>query len=138
MKIREIISTSAEDTLTTLKIILDNLTEVCSAGFGNDIGLKILCQIKNTMSDRAANETKFNSILITYRETCLPLYREGWDRFSNAAESKLIKINNIFVVFIFWFPWQRLLANPSNNLRKFSLTERNLGQIVRLGKSIGY
>ena len=92
--LREMISKSAEDTLTTLKVILDDLTEVCS--FGNDTGLKILCQIKNTMSDRAATETKFNAILKTYRETCLPLYHEGWDRFSNAAKSKLIEMNNFF------------------------------------------
>ena len=98
--LREIVSKSADDTLDTFKVILDDITNVCSEAIPDNetahTGHKILCQIKNTMSDRAATEAKFNSILETYRKSCLPLYIKGWNNFSKSAKTKLSQMNNFF------------------------------------------
>ena len=79
---RDIVSKSSEDTLTTLKMILDDIDDIHN-GLKQEneekdkVGLEILCKIKNTMSDRAATEAKFNDMLKTYREDCLKLYKQG-------------------------------------------------------------
>lgn len=64
---RDIVSKSAEDTFTTLKVILEDLNDIHNGLTpGNEendnVALALLCQIKNTMSDRAATEAKFNDI----------------------------------------------------------------------------
>ena len=75
--------------MTTFQTILHDITDICNRLTPNneqeETGLKILCQIKNTMSDRAATEGLFNKMLKTYREECLPLYKEGWDKFNKAT-----------------------------------------------------
>eukprot|EP00057_Strongylocentrotus_purpuratus_P018906 XP_011673380.1 PREDICTED: uncharacterized protein LOC105442707 [Strongylocentrotus purpuratus] len=90
---REMISKSAENTLGTLKLVLDDISSICSElsdGLpGNDVGLEILTKIKNTMSDRAATECLFNVMLKTFREECLPLYKEGWQHFNESTKAKL-------------------------------------------------
>ena len=37
-------------------------------------------------------------MLQTYREECLPLYKEGWETFNDASKAKLIDMNN----FLLW------------------------------------
>ena len=56
--LREMVSKSADDTLTTFKDVLDDISHICNDHItpGNETGIKILSQIKNTMSDRAATE----------------------------------------------------------------------------------
>lgn len=92
--LREMVSKSAGDTLTTFKKIQDDITDICHGK--DDVGSKILCEIKNTMSDRAATESKFNAILQSYRESCLPKITDNWDSLSKTAKQKLIEMNNFF------------------------------------------
>ena len=97
---RDIVSKSAEDTLTTLKMILDDISAIHNGhkqeNEKEDVGMALLCQIKNTMSDRAATEAKFNDMLKTYREECLPLFKKGWESFTEDAKLKLAEMNNFF------------------------------------------
>ena len=48
------------------------------------------------MSDRAATESKFNSLLQSYSESCLPKIQENWQLLSKTAKQKLIEMNNFF------------------------------------------
>ena len=95
--LREMVSKSSEDTLTIFQKILDDITDVCD-GSDDDVGTRIhvLCQIKNTMSDRAATESKFNNLLQSYRESCLPKIDWNWQSLNKAAKQKLIAMNNFF------------------------------------------
>ncbi len=100
------VSKSASDTLETLKVVLSDIGDMINKHANENTsketnkGLKLLCQIKNTMSDRAATETKFNEMLETYRKECLPLYMDGLEEFTQEAKEKLSEINNFFL----WAP----------------------------------
>ena len=95
--LRQMASKSAQHTLDTLKETLTDITDICQkAKAGNNIGHKVLCQIRNTMSDRAATESLFNKMLQTYREECLVLYKENWENFSDEAKAKLTEMHNFF------------------------------------------
>jgi hypothetical protein len=96
--LRQMVSKSAKHTLDMLKIVLSDISDICRTNSldKGDTGLKILTQIKNTMSDRAATETKFNDLLATYRSECLPLMTEGWDHFTKEAKGKMNEMNNFF------------------------------------------
>lgn len=61
--LREMISKSAEDTLTILKEILNDIDDICETEQTTDTGHQILLKIKNTMSDRTATEALFNDML---------------------------------------------------------------------------
>ncbi|KAG1682434.1 Developmentally-regulated GTP-binding protein 1 [Nymphon striatum] len=87
---------SAQTTLDTLKEILSDQNDVCSAENNKAPGQKILCNIASTMSDRAATEVKFNSLLETYREEFLPLYREGYNDLSGEQQAVLSKLHSFF------------------------------------------
>ncbi len=60
----------------TLTDVLGDISDICDHG-KNDTGTKILTMIKNTMSDRAATESKFNNLLQAYRADCLPKCIDG-------------------------------------------------------------
>ena len=47
---------------------------------------KILVNIRNTMSDRAATETKFNRILEEYRTKILPDVIEGYEAMTESDQ----------------------------------------------------
>ena len=97
LSLRQMASKSAKHTLDTLKETLNDITDICEkAKAGNDVGNQVLCQIRNTMSDRAATETLFNKILKTYREECLSLHKENWNNFSEEAKNKLTEMYNFF------------------------------------------
>ena len=68
--LRDTATKSSSDTLDTFKEIL------CDSDAATEdetyVGKKILSNIKNTMSDRASTETKFNELLKDYRESVLP------------------------------------------------------------------
>ena len=95
--LRQMASKSAKHTLDNLKETPSDITDICQkSNAGNDIGYKVLCQIRNTMSDRAATEGLFNNMLKSYREECLPLYMDNWDNFSSPAREKLSEMYNFF------------------------------------------
>ena len=90
------VSKSADDTLATLKDVLNDISHIYNNHLkpGNETGIKILSQIKNTMSDQAATESKFNELLKTYRSECMDKCIDGWDSFSVDAQEALNKMNN--------------------------------------------
>nr|XP_022291268.1 uncharacterized protein LOC111102708 isoform X2 [Crassostrea virginica] len=93
--LREMATKSAQSTLDTFKDILDDIS------FANketlDIrGIQILCNIQNTMSDRAATELKFNEILQDYRMTLLPQLHEDFNNLDDAGKEAVSRLNNFF------------------------------------------
>ena len=99
LSLRQMASKSAQHTLDTLKETLADITDICDkANAGSNIGHKVLCEIRNTMSDRAATEVLFNKMLDSYRKTCLPLYSQHWNQFSDEARDKLCEMYN----FLLW------------------------------------
>ena len=98
--LRQMASKSAKHTLDTLKETINDISDIClKAKAGNNVGHQILCQIRNTMSDCAANEVLFNDMLKTYRKECLPLYYKNWDNFSPDAQEKL---SPMYIYFFLW------------------------------------
>lgn len=69
--VRDIASKSATDTLTTFKEILSDIDYTCQQSTDETSKL-ILQHIVATMSDRAATEVKFNTLLKEYKETIMP------------------------------------------------------------------
>ena len=83
--LRNISTKSADDTLTGLKQILDDINEKSSQQ--NDITKKrILYNITSTMSDRAATEIKFNKMVEDLRKEVLPELRPHFTQLSNAEQ----------------------------------------------------
>lgn len=66
--LREMKCKSSETVLETFKDILQDFNGLC---IGNDVGFKVLTAIKNTMSDRASTEKKFQNLHENYRTTIL-------------------------------------------------------------------
>ena len=64
--LRDICSKSADDTLITFKQLLDDVNKAASND-ASDAGKKLLSNIQNTMSDRAATELKWHEFLALYR-----------------------------------------------------------------------
>ena len=87
---------SDSNTLCVFKEILSDLDEVRQSGeerTSNDI----ICHIKATMSDRAATEVKFNSLLEEYRKEILPLVYYNYQTFSEGERTVLKNMSNFFV-----------------------------------------
>lgn len=66
--LREKDTKSAQNTLDTFKEILQDIADTKKETHPQSAGNKILCNIQNTMSGRAATELKFNDLLESYRE----------------------------------------------------------------------
>ena len=81
--LREKMSKSADDTLSTLKDVLYDISHICCNDItpGHETGIKIPSQIKITMIGRAATEPKFND-----RSECLGKCIGGWDTVCIAAQ----------------------------------------------------
>ena len=67
--LKEMVNKSSQSCLDTLKSIINDIDTSSTTKFGQHI----LCNIKNTMSDRAASEKHFHDLLETYRQQILPL-----------------------------------------------------------------
>ena len=94
--LRHVFSGSAQNTLDTLKEILDDLDVV-----GNELGrpaasAKIIQKVKNTMSDRHAAEKLFCDVLSDYRAEILPSVVSGWEEMCEAEHEQLTRMNNFF------------------------------------------
>ena len=57
---------------------------------------KIINSIKHTMTDRASTNTKFYTMLESYRETILSTTVECWDEMDEMTKKSMAKINNHF------------------------------------------
>ena len=92
--LREMATKSAQDTLDIFKDILFDLDkQYYSCGLSSQ---NILFQIRNTMSDRAATEKKFNQLLEDYRAEVCPLVMNNWQELDEPIQENLTRMNNFF------------------------------------------
>ncbi|XP_063415652.1 uncharacterized protein LOC134697357 [Mytilus trossulus] len=91
--LREMSCKSSETVLETFKDILQDFNELCD---GNDVGFKVLTGIKNTMSDRASTEKKFQNLLENYRTTILTTIIDGWPMLTEEERAASSRMNNFF------------------------------------------
>lgn len=89
----EILISSADVALQTLKGILEDI----NLAVGSGTGQKILACIKNTMLDRHIVEKNFNKLLEDYRAEVLPIAVSNWSALSVEEKSNLTSLNNFFV-----------------------------------------
>ena len=68
------------------------------------------------MTDRAATNTKFNSLLTAYRDKILAATKEGWSEMSDGERKVLSKLNNHFCALHLLV---NLAAQCSATLREF-------------------
>ncbi|XP_052812589.1 uncharacterized protein LOC128240121 [Mya arenaria] len=91
---RDMTTKSSHDTLETFKEILCDID--CLSSDQHPSGKTILCNIKNTMSDRAATEVKFNDLLQNYKNEVLPEIVENYQDLNGESQQALGRINNFF------------------------------------------
>ena len=88
---------SAEHTLETFKQLLSNIQDACAeAGLQDDVGRRIVGNIKNTMSDRGSVEKAFNRIFDEYCQSLLPSLHEDWDELPEKVRTKIATVNHFF------------------------------------------
>ena len=86
---------SSESVLDTLKQILQDINEMCDNH--ESVGYQLLTRIKkNTMSDRASTEKKFQSLLDEYRIEILKDIKNGWNILSDDEKDAMSRMNNFF------------------------------------------
>lgn len=93
--LREMATKSAQNTLDTFKEILQDISDTNKEALVNS-GDKILCNIQNTMSDRAATELKFNELLENYRVELLPQIRTDYNTMDDVGKEAVSRLNNFF------------------------------------------
>ena len=92
----QVFSGSAQNTLETLKEILNDIDKVQVALGECAASSKILTNLKNTISDRHAAEKLFNELLHNFRAEVLPTVIENWKEMTNAEQNQLTRMNNFF------------------------------------------
>ena len=88
----EMVTGSADQALSTLKLILEDIDIAAGAGLGE----RIVANIKNTMSDRHIVQKNFNCLLEDYRSQILPSVVSDWNVLSEEAKVQLSTLNNFF------------------------------------------
>lgn len=97
--LREMFCKSSHTVLDTLKEILSDISNICTKEENNKgVGLKLLIHIKNTMSDRAATEKKFQSLLEIYRTQILSRVEDDWEKLSQNKKTVCSQMNNFFLI----------------------------------------
>lgn len=94
--LREMATKSAQNTLDTFKEILQDIADTRKETHPQSAGNEILCNIQNTMSDRAATELKFNELLESYREEVLPQVRADYNTMDDEEKETVSRLNNFF------------------------------------------
>ena len=93
--LRDLPTKSAKDTLHTFKEILQDIDSRINLS-ESEVSKQILVNIRNTMSDKAATETKFNTLLEIFRKETLPKIIEGHNIMSREDTLPLDKMCNFF------------------------------------------
>jgi hypothetical protein len=93
--IKDIATKSAADTLKVFKEILADI-DIASNSSSRETSKLILQHIVATMSDRAATEVKFNTLLEDYRKTIMPVVFENFDLLEENEQQSLCKLANFF------------------------------------------
>lgn len=94
--LRHVFSGSAQDTLVTLKEILDDIDNVQLTIGRSTKSAEIVSRIKNTMSDRHSAEKLFNEILSDFRAEILPTVTDNWESITEVEREQLTRMNNFF------------------------------------------
>lgn len=95
--LREMVDKSGQSTLDTFKEILSDITNYCHDSENHqNIGYIILCNIRDTMSDRASTEKHFNVLLEQFRSEILPQVVDNWDSLSVDEKKLCCKMNNFY------------------------------------------
>ena len=94
--LRLVLSGSAQNTLDTLKEILDDLHYVQEQMGGSAVSSTVISKLKNTMSDRHAAEKLFNELLAEYRAEILPDVVCGWADANECERVQFTRMNNFF------------------------------------------
>ena len=92
--LRDMATKSSQDTLDTFKEILTDIDNVSKAE--DSVSAKLLSNIKNTMSDRASTETKFNTLLEEYRNEILPTVYANYETMNVESQQAISRMNNFF------------------------------------------
>lgn len=94
--VRQLVTKSGQDVMNVLQEILTDINDV-SKTVESDISKTILLNIVSTMSDRAATQAKFNSLLEDFRTNVLSeTMAEKWCALSEAEQLSISKLNNFF------------------------------------------
>ncbi len=101
---------SGEDTLGVFKEILFDIDSIYNSET-NEASQNILFHLRNTMSDRAATEMKFNNLLQTYRADIIPQMIDSWSDLDVDVQKQLTRMNNFFVACMDSFISLRLPTN---------------------------
>ena len=89
-------SGAAETTLNVLQDILQELSETAQrSGISSSADI-IIANIKNTMSDRAAAQKSFNSLLSNYRSDILPDVVNNWDELSKDEQTAISQMHHFY------------------------------------------
>ena len=89
--VREMSDKSANSCIETLEEIIEDINISSSSNSGNEI----ITNIKNTMSDRAPTEKKFQSLLENFRSEQLQSTDE-WDDLTQSQKEEKCKMNNFY------------------------------------------
>ena len=94
----EVACGDADTMLTTMKEILHDIEQTASFDESSttEVGKKIVSNIKNTMSDRAATQKCFNELLEAYRMEILPEVVSEWDDLSTDEKDSMATIYHFF------------------------------------------
>lgn len=96
MSINDLASGSAEHTLDLFKQVIAEVTAIGERCGQTVAGEKLLASLTNTMTDRAAVNTKFNDLLEGYRKEVLAATRDDWQELSEEEQCSIAKLNNHF------------------------------------------
>ncbi|CAC5383514.1 unnamed protein product [Mytilus coruscus] len=124
--LREMLDKSSKSCLDTFKEILKDITDHCYEQEKDNekhAGYKLLCHLKNTMSDRASTEKSFNVLLENFRREILPLIIEDWNKLDVTEQALCSKIEQLFLWITFNGWNSRYTVHGTNNglLRAVSL-----------------
>ncbi len=79
-----------------LQDVLQELSETAQKCGISDAAETIITNITNTMSDRAATQKSFNTLLASYRAKILPHVVTNWDGLSDSEQSTLSQMHNFY------------------------------------------
>ena len=93
--VRDMATKSAADTLSVFKEILNDI-DYTSEQSSDQTSKLILKHIVATMSDRAATEIKFNTLLQDYKTTIMPAIIENLDTMPEDEQKSVSHLANFF------------------------------------------
>ena len=93
--LRDLATKSAEDTFNSFKTVLEDI-EKTQKNTKNETAKKLLANITNTMSDRAATELKWHHMLENYRKNILPDVQKNWDTLTEEEREPIEKLRSFF------------------------------------------